>query len=112
MITVSVCRGCCCGQLPEGVPDTTLDLIRAAASEAGARVRTAECLGPCEEKDVVVVQQRSDAETRTVNLWLGGLTDPTRLLELCDWIATGAGPLPGSLERARFSPPRSAKEPV
>ncbi|MGC9544659.1 hypothetical protein [Streptomyces sp. UG1] len=56
--TPVVCLGCCCGN-PRKHPGTDhawqLDRLRAAA-EHGFKVRTTDCLGPCDQANVIVVQ--------------------------------------------------------
>ncbi|EGD41222.1 hypothetical protein NBCG_04498, partial [Nocardioidaceae bacterium Broad-1] len=55
--TLTVCRGCCCGteRKSPGVDHAAvLSTLNAAAGES-ATVRVADCLGPCERADVVVV---------------------------------------------------------
>ena len=57
--TVVVCRGCCCGDARKH-PGTDhawqLELLRAGAAEHGFQVRTTDCLGPCDQANVIVVR--------------------------------------------------------
>ncbi|WP_240553683.1 (2Fe-2S) ferredoxin domain-containing protein, partial [Streptomyces niveiscabiei] len=59
--TVVVCRGCCCGDRrkhPGFDHAWQLDRLRASAAASGGTftVRTTDCLGPCDQANVLVVQ--------------------------------------------------------
>ncbi len=96
------CRGCCCGtdaKHPDVDHDAHLARLRRAAEEAGARLWTVDCLGPCERSNVVVV--RSGAQRR----WFGGLLSDDAVASVASWVETGAtGPVPRSAAPFAFSP--------
>ncbi|MFM9372816.1 (2Fe-2S) ferredoxin domain-containing protein [Streptomyces sp. Da 82-17] len=115
--TLVVCRGCCCGN-PRKYPETDhgwqLDRMRAAADASGGRlaVRTTDCLGPCDQANVVVVQP-STAGRRAGGraTWVGFAMGDDSTDELLDWVAAG-GPgiaeAPPALRLQFIRPPREA----
>ncbi|MFD5425142.1 (2Fe-2S) ferredoxin domain-containing protein [Streptomyces sp. NPDC127084] len=93
--TLVVCRGCCCGD-PRKNPGTDHEaqvrrLREAAAASAGRfAVRTSECLGPCGQANVVVVQPSSAARSRGARpVWLGWVLDDEATREVLDWLHAG-----------------------
>jgi len=114
--TLVVCRGCCCGD-PRKHPGTDhawqLDRLRAAGAEHGFQVRTTDCLGPCDQANVIVVQP--SAEGRRAGgrpVWVGFAMDDDCTDEVIGWAADGgpgiAGP-PVTLELQFIRPPREAR---
>ncbi|MEV0977203.1 (2Fe-2S) ferredoxin domain-containing protein [Streptomyces sp. NPDC049915] len=91
--TLVVCRGCCCGNARKH-PGTDhvwqLERLRAAAEEHGFEVRTTDCLGPCDQANVIVVQP-SAAGRRAGGraVWVGFATDDDCTQEVIDWAAAG-----------------------
>ncbi|MER6347001.1 (2Fe-2S) ferredoxin domain-containing protein [Streptomyces sp. NPDC001595] len=116
--TLVVCRGCCCGNARKH-PGTDhawqLARLRAAAAESGGRfaVRTTDCLGPCDQANVVVVQPSSTgrrAGGRAV--WVGFATDDDSTEELLRWAADGGPGVaepPAALELQFIPAPREGK---
>ncbi|POX53156.1 hypothetical protein C3489_16510 [Streptomyces sp. Ru71] len=88
-----MCRGCCCGNARKH-PGTDhawqLQRLRAAAAEHGFQVRTTDCLGPCDQANVIVVQP-SAAGRRAGGraVWVGFATDDDCTQEVIDWAAAG-----------------------
>lgn len=116
--TLVVCRGCCCGDArkhPGYDHDWQLDRLRAAAagSRGAFEVRTTDCLGPCDQANVVVVQP-SAAGRRAGGraTWVGFAMDDDCTEELLTWAAAGgpgvAAP-PVALELQFIAPPRDAR---
>ncbi|MEU6259676.1 (2Fe-2S) ferredoxin domain-containing protein [Streptomyces sp. NPDC047043] len=126
--TLVVCRGCCCGdprKLPQsrlrstgGTPIGTdhawqLDRLQAAAAEHGFQVRTTDCLGPCDQANVIVVQP--SAEGRRAGgraTWVGFAMDEDCTEEVIGWAAAGGPGLaepPVTLELQFIRPPREAR---
>ncbi|NGO14569.1 (2Fe-2S) ferredoxin domain-containing protein [Streptomyces sp. HC44] len=116
--TLVVCRGCCCGN-PRKLLGTDhawqLDRLRAAAADSGGRltVRTTDCLGPCDQANVIVVQP-SAAGRRAGGraTWIGFALDDDCTEELLAWtIAGGPGIAepPPTLELQFVRPPREAR---
>jgi (2Fe-2S) ferredoxin len=96
-----VCRGCCCGNA-ERDPGTDhsgqLTRLERFAHGVPARllVRTTECLGPCEQANVVVV--RPSAAGRRLGgrpVWLGLVNDDDAVGLLERWVDAGG---PGRAE--------------
>jgi hypothetical protein len=111
--TLIVCRGCCCGN-PRKHPgtdhDRQLDRLRAAATETGGRftVRTTDCLGPCAQANIIVVQPSDEGRRnggRTT--WIGFAMDDASTDDILRWTTAGgpgvADPSP-ALE-LQFVPP-------
>ncbi|MGW0840715.1 (2Fe-2S) ferredoxin domain-containing protein [Streptomyces sp. NPDC002787] len=116
--TLVVCRGCCCGN-PRKHPGTDhawqLDRLQAGAADSGGRfaVRTTDCLGPCDQANVIVVQP-STAGRRAGGqaTWIGFAMDDDCTDDLLRWAEAGgpgvAGP-PPTLRLQFIRPPREAR---
>lgn len=97
-VGVTVCRGCCCGdpaKHPDVDHDAQLEALRAMARSGAVRLTVSECLGPCEEANVVVVRpsapgRRAGGRPR----WFGSLTEPD-IAHLGQWVRAGG---PGRAE--------------
>lgn len=113
-----VCRGCCCGDAgkhPGYDHDWQLERLRAAAADsAGAlEVRTTDCLGPCDQANVIVVQPSADGRRAGGRAtWVGFAMDDDCTDEILAW-ATAGGPgiatPPATLELQFISPPRAGR---
>ncbi|MFJ8108023.1 (2Fe-2S) ferredoxin domain-containing protein [Streptomyces sp. NPDC096132] len=116
--TLVVCRGCCCGDArkhPGHDHAWQLDrLVAAAAGSQGAfQVRTTDCLGPCDQANVVVVQP-STAGRRAGGraTWVGFAMGDDCTEEIIGWAAAGGpglAPPPVTLELQFIKPPRDAR---
>ncbi|MFL6158458.1 MAG: (2Fe-2S) ferredoxin domain-containing protein [Marmoricola sp.] len=90
--TITVCRGCCCGTEAKhpGIDHAArLERLREQA-DGVARVRIADCLGPCERSDVIVVgpsRKARRAGARTV--WMGRISSDAVLADVARWAADG-----------------------
>ena len=114
--TLVVCRGCCCGN-PRKHPGTDhswqLDRLRAGAAEHGFHVRTTDCLGPCDQANVIVVQPSATgrrAGGRAV--WIGFAMDDDCMEEVVNWAGAGGPGVaqpPAMLELQFVRPPREAR---
>ncbi|MFD8814505.1 (2Fe-2S) ferredoxin domain-containing protein [Streptomyces sp. NPDC059627] len=114
--TVVVCRGCCCGD-PGKHPGTDhvrqLERLRAGAAEGGFAVRTTDCLGPCDQANVLVVQPSAAgrrAGGRPVGV--GFAMDDDCTDEVLTWAAAGGPGMsepPVTLELQFIRPPRGAR---
>ena len=104
VLSVLVCRGCCCGQ-QEG-PDHAdhLAQITAAVEGAGGRLRVTNCIGPCDRKNVVVVRTRSDS--RWTARYYAAVGDE-QIASLQEWFVADAlvESEPATLAAARFEWP-------
>lgn len=114
--TLVVCRGCCCGDArkhPGYDHAWQLDRLRAAAAEHGFQVRTTDCLGPCDQANVIVVQP-SAAGRRAGGraTWVGFAMDDDCTEEVAGWAAAGGPGIaepPVTLELQFIQPPRDAR---
>ncbi|MGK5632514.1 (2Fe-2S) ferredoxin domain-containing protein, partial [Streptomyces sp. URMC 123] len=93
--TVVVCRGCCCGD-PAKHPDVDhqgqLDRLRSAAAESNGRlaVRTSDCLGPCAQANVVVVQPSTEGRRAGGRAaWVGWASGDDCLDDIVTWCEAG-----------------------
>ncbi|MDT9696497.1 (2Fe-2S) ferredoxin domain-containing protein [Streptomyces sp. P17] len=111
-----VCRGCCCGSArkhPGTDHEGQLELLRAAAAEHGFRIRTTDCLGPCDQANVIVVGP-SAAGRRAGGrpTWIGFATDDDSTDEVVRWVAAGGPGVaepPVTLELQFIDPPKDAR---
>lgn len=110
-VTVTVCRGCCCGNSvkhPDVDHDGALTVLSRAVDRSGCGVvRVVNCLDECERSNVVALRVRRPAGPEVI--WLGPLNDPLDVAVLGDWLGQGAvGDLPVRLARLVFTkrPPR------
>lgn len=112
------CRGCCCGNPvkdPEVDHDGELAMLRriAAASGGAVTVRTSDCLGPCADRNVVVVRpSRTGRRAGGRPTWFGRL-DPDRLAVLAQWAAAGGPgllPVPAPLRAYAVTPGKTTAE--
>ncbi|RVU23216.1 (2Fe-2S) ferredoxin domain-containing protein [Streptomyces antnestii] len=114
--TLVVCRGCCCGN-PRKHPGTDharqLDRLRAGAAEHGFHVRTTDCLGPCDQANVIVVQPSGAGRRAGARaVWIGFATDDDCTDDLVAWAAAGGPGVaepPAALDLQRIRPPREAR---
>ncbi|MCQ9130667.1 (2Fe-2S) ferredoxin domain-containing protein [Streptomyces hilarionis] len=113
--TLVVCRGCCCGvarKHPGFDHAWQLERLRAAAAASGGgfQVRTTDCLGVCEQANVVVVQPSADGRRAGGRAaWVGFALDDDRTEEILEWAAAGGPGLvapPATLEKLFVGPPR------
>lgn len=105
--TLVVCRGCCCGvarKYPGYDHDGQLERLRAAATASGGRlaVRTTDCLGPCDQANIIVVQPSGEGRRRGGKaVWIGWSMGDDCTDEILRWAEAGgpgvAAP-PSSLE--------------
>ncbi|MER6573658.1 (2Fe-2S) ferredoxin domain-containing protein [Streptomyces sp. NPDC001093] len=114
--TLVVCRGCCCGN-PRKHPGTDhawqLDRLRAGAAERGFQLRTTDCLGPCDQANVIVVQP-STAGRRAGGraVWVGFAMDDDSTDDLLRWAQAGGPGIaepPATLALQFIRPPREAR---
>lgn len=116
--TLVVCRGCCCGDArkhPGYDHAWQLERLRAAAAASAGRfeVRTTDCLGPCDQANVIVVQP-SGAGRRAGGraTWIGFAMDDDCTEEILTWAAAGGPGVatpPAALTLQFISPPRPAR---
>lgn len=110
---LTVCHGCCCARTPDGRRDPEA-VARLAALRREVTVTVADCLGPCDEKDVMVV--RPSAAGRRAGgrpVWLAWTGDDDTTAAVLDWVRAG-GPglvdVPAPLEGNVFTPARRYRD--
>ncbi|MEV5438502.1 (2Fe-2S) ferredoxin domain-containing protein [Streptomyces sp. NPDC052682] len=114
--TLVVCRGCCCGNSrkhPGADHAGQVERLRAAAAEHGFRVRTTDCLGPCDQANVIVVMP-SAAGRRAGGraTWVGFAMTEDGTEDLVSWVAAGGPGIarpPVALELQFIRAPRGAR---
>jgi hypothetical protein len=104
---ISLCKGCCCGNVDRGKPEVPVDLLKSEWRARGlsklVQLTISGCLGPCDLVNVVRIT------TNDRDVWLGNLRSPNDFLELVTWAdatkaAGQAEPLSPRMEQARFDP--------
>ena len=110
--TVTVCRGCCCGQAEKNPrTDHAAQVARLhAALPPGARLRQSDCLDVCERSNVVVIGPSAAGRAAGARpIWLGQVNDQDAIEDVTAWI-TGGGPgiapAPLMLGHHEFTPSR------
>ncbi|MFI8191883.1 (2Fe-2S) ferredoxin domain-containing protein [Streptomyces sp. NPDC085946] len=114
--TVVVCRGCCCGNArkhPGTDHEGQVEHLRAAAAEHGFRIRTTDCLGPCDQANVLVVMPSSAGRRAGGRAaWIGFAADEDCTREVAQWAAAGGPGVarpPAALELQFIRPPRGGR---
>ncbi|MEO3974604.1 (2Fe-2S) ferredoxin domain-containing protein [Streptomyces sp. CAU 1734] len=93
--TLVVCRGCCCGSArkhPGTDHEGQLARLRTAAAASGGRleVRESDCLGPCGQANVIVVQPSAEARRRGARAaWIGWVLDDGAVDDILAWVRAG-----------------------
>lgn len=116
--TLVVCRGCCCGDARKH-PGTDhagqLARLRRAAEGSDGRfaVRTTDCLGPCGQANVIVVQPSAEGRRRGARAaWIGWALDDDATGDVIDWAEAGGPGLaepPATLTLQMIAPPSDAR---
>ena len=105
LLSVLVCRGCCCGTQDGPDHEQHLVAITAATIEAAGRVKITNCIGRCDRKNVVVVRSRPPSGRWTARYF--SAVDDREVEALCSWFSSG--PLersePAELTAVRFDWP-------
>jgi predicted metal-binding protein len=106
-VTVTLCRGCCCGSLRKH-PSTDHEGQRSRLEEAASdrvRVQVVDCIDRCERSNVVLVRERLGPGQRR-DTWFGNLHYRAHTTALVEWIALGCpDDVPTELGRLRIPPP-------
>ncbi|MFF3458306.1 (2Fe-2S) ferredoxin domain-containing protein [Streptomyces sp. NPDC002730] len=116
--TLVVCRGCCCGDArknPGTDHEGQLARLReaTAASDGRLAVRTSDCLGPCGQANVIVVQPSTEGRRRGARAaWIGWALDDDCTDDILAWVRAG-GPglaeLPATLELQTIPAPAETR---
>lgn len=101
VLSVLVCRGCCCGQQGGIDHDRHLADLTVATERAGGRLRVTNCIGPCDQKNVVVVRTRAPMGRWSAR-YLASIDDDAAEA-LCEWLPdAAASPIPMTLIDRQF----------
>jgi len=114
---VKICRGCCCGKKTgqssgADLRETALSMLR----EFNVQVELTECLGPCEQGDIVVVLPTpSERLSGQRPLWFGQMHSFTLTTLLAECLIKGflesINNFP-ELEERKINPPRRKKKEI
>ncbi|MDQ1727384.1 MAG: hypothetical protein QOK14_1429 [Frankiaceae bacterium] len=114
--TVTVCRGCCCGDPGEpsaGGAAGRLARLRDELADT-ARVRVTDCLDVCDMADVLIVSPSAAGRIRGGRpVWLGRVLDDGAISDVIAWARAGGpgiGEQPVTVELYEFSPSRRIRE--
>ncbi|OEJ24179.1 hypothetical protein AR457_06545 [Streptomyces agglomeratus] len=116
---LTVCRGCCCGEArknPGTDHEGQLRRLRDAAAASGGRlaVRTSDCLGPCGQANIVVVQPSTEGRRRGGRAaWVGWALDDDATDDILAWVAAGGPGVakpPATLALQFIAPPAEARQ--
>jgi hypothetical protein len=104
---MSLCVGCCCGNVARGKPQVPVDRLkqewRARGLSKVVQLTISGCLGPCDMVNVVRLSGASD------DVWLGHLRSLDDYLDLVNWAeqskdAGTPAPLTTRMKESRFDP--------
>ncbi|WP_406197284.1 (2Fe-2S) ferredoxin domain-containing protein [Kitasatospora sp. NBC_01560] len=115
-VTVTVCRGCCCGTQEKhpGVDHAgQYERLREAVGAAG-KVRAVKCLDACAQSNVVVVGPSSEGRVAGGRpVWLGWVLADDMIDEIAEWVQAGGPGLadpPGLLDLQQISVSRRVRD--
>jgi (2Fe-2S) ferredoxin len=112
-----VCRGCCCGNSrkdPRTDHTAQLRRLEGIADERPSQVsvRTSDCLGPCDQANVVVVRPSADGRRGGGRpVWFALVRDLGAIDLLEEWLADGGpglAPIPDLLSLHVIPAPKPA----
>lgn len=117
-VTVTVCRGCCCGSArkhPDVDHVAQLQRVRDSLGPA-ARLRVSDCLDACERSNVMVVAPSPAGRRAGARpVWLGDVLDDDTADDVAAW-ANNGGPgvsaPPNVLDLYAFSPSNRVRRAV
>lgn len=107
---VSVCQGCCCGNIANGRPAVPVEWLKKEWRARGLLKRIelsiSVCLGPCDVPNVVTISNECGTQ------WHGGITEFSQYRALLEWAIASrdAGellPLPSRFRQNSLHPFRN-----
>ncbi len=110
---VSVCVGCCCGNVARGKPAVPVDLLKQEWRKRGlsksVQLTVSGCLGPCDLLNVVRISGASR------DVWLGHFRTDDDYMDLVSWAqlskdANSQTPLTPRMREGRFDPFRGGDQ--
>lgn len=108
---LTICRGCCCGTDDPKQAAARLEYLRQRLHSV--QLRTSDCLGPCDRRDVIVVHPYARRRQQGQGpVWLARMHTKSAMDELIGWLEAG-GPgqalMPVELTYNAFRPPSRRK---
>ena len=110
---LSVCLGCCCGNVNRGKPEVPLDWLKQEWRQRGlakhVQLTISGCLGPCDLRNVASLSSSAGS------VWLGNIQHRHQYRALVQWASQikDSGrlqPIPDDLASLRFDPFRVADD--
>ena len=104
---LTVCAGCCCGDVARGHPAVPVEWLKEEWRRQGLLKRVqltiSGCVGPCDVPNVVVITSARGTE------WLGRITDLSQYQTLVAWAKRSRDkgvllPLPDELRKHTLDP--------
>jgi hypothetical protein len=104
---ITVCAGCCCGNVAAGRPAVPVDWLKQEWRRQGllkrVQLTVSGCVGPCDVPNVVVVTGAAGTQ------WLGAITELSQYQELLAWAGRSRDegvilPLPPDFRRHMLCP--------
>ncbi|MFA1540779.1 (2Fe-2S) ferredoxin domain-containing protein [Actinomadura monticuli] len=113
--TVTLCRGCCCGtdRRNPDVDHAALERRLRLQLAQDVRVRYTDCLGPCSQANVVVINPSAlgrAAGGRTT--WIGRVLDEDAVGDITEWANAGGPGMadpPATIGLYVFAPPKHGR---
>ena len=110
---VTVCKGCCCGNVEKGNSEVPIDFLKKSWEENNieqqVKLTISGCLGPCSMNNVCLLT------TDQGRIWLGELHEGAHYAALVEWacnvVQNGANiELPEVLVSHRFEPKKTTTD--
>jgi len=104
---VTICRGCCCGNIERGLPAVPVEWLKSEWRKRGllkrVQLTVSGCVGPCDVPNVVVITSSAG------EVWLGNVVKFDQYQSLLEWAVRcrDAGEmlcLPREFHECRMSP--------
>jgi (2Fe-2S) ferredoxin len=108
---ITICRGCCCGVATgrhQGAERRLSELQ--ALIEFGYQIVTSDCLGPCQQGDIIVL---SEGIRSSKPLWFREMHVQSLHELFVEWIRSGRADLTGQFElllEQQFQPSRKQRK--
>jgi hypothetical protein len=80
---LTICQGCCCGNIENGRPPVPVDWLKKEWRARGllkrVQLKISGCLGPCDLPNVVTISNGNGTQ------WFGEITELEQYRDLVDW---------------------------
>lgn len=85
---LTICKGCCCGTDDPKRAPARLEYLRQRLNSV--QVRTSDCLGPCDRRDVIDVHPHARRRQQGQGpVWLARMHTKPAMDELIGWLEAG-----------------------